>query len=52
MDTPSNPSVARCSVLVLGANGRFGAAAAQAFRDAGWRVMAQVRRVQIGRAHV
>lgn len=32
------------SVLVLGANGRFGAAAAQAFRDAGWRVLAQVRR--------
>ena len=39
--TASTPP--RC-VLVLGANGRFGAAAAQAFRDAGWRVLAQVRR--------
>jgi nucleoside-diphosphate-sugar epimerase len=35
-----NPS----TVLVLGANGRFGAAAVQAFADAGWRVLAQVRR--------
>jgi nucleoside-diphosphate-sugar epimerase len=32
-------------VLILGANGRFGAAAATAFADAGWRVLAQVRRV-------
>lgn len=32
------------TVLVLGANGRFGAAAAQAFSAAGWRVLAQVRR--------
>ncbi len=32
------------TVLVLGANGRFGAAAAQAFAAAGWRVLAQVRR--------
>lgn len=31
-------------VLVLGANGRFGLAAAQAFDAAGWRVLAQVRR--------
>jgi nucleoside-diphosphate-sugar epimerase len=30
--------------LVLGANGRFGAAAVQAFADAGWQVLAQVRR--------
>ena len=32
------------TVLVLGANGRFGFAAAQAFAAAGWRVVAQVRR--------
>lgn len=32
------------SVLVLGANGRFGAAASRAFESAGWRVLAQVRR--------
>ena len=32
------------TVLSLGANGRFGAAAAAAFADAGWRVLAQVRR--------
>ena len=32
------------AVLVLGANGRFGLAAAQAFAAAGWRVLAQVRR--------
>ncbi len=32
------------TVLVLGANGRFGLAAAQAFAGAGWRVLAQVRR--------
>ena len=32
------------TVLVLGANGRFGLAAAQAFAAAGWRVLAQVRR--------
>ena len=32
------------SVLVLGANGRFGLAAAQAFDAAGWHVVAQVRR--------
>lgn len=31
-------------VLVLGANGRFGRAATQAFAGAGWRVLAQVRR--------
>jgi len=33
------------TVLVLGANGRFGAAAVQAFAAAGWRVLAQARRV-------
>ena len=32
------------TVLVLGANGRFGLAAAQAFAASGWRVLAQVRR--------
>ena len=32
------------TVLVLGANGRFGLAATQAFAGAGWRVLAQVRR--------
>jgi len=37
------PSTRR-SVLVLGANGRFGAAAAHAFAAAGWQVLAQVRR--------
>ncbi len=32
------------TVLILGANGRLGCAAAQAFVGAGWRVLAQVRR--------
>lgn len=32
------------TVLILGANGRLGLAAAQAFDRAGWRVLAQVRR--------
>jgi len=32
------------TALILGANGRFGLAAAQAFDAAGWRVLAQVRR--------
>ena len=32
------------SVLILGANGRLGAAATKAFADAGWRVLAQARR--------
>jgi nucleoside-diphosphate-sugar epimerase len=39
MDTPPSPTV-----LILGANGRLGLAAAQAFTAAGWRVLAQVRR--------
>jgi nucleoside-diphosphate-sugar epimerase len=34
----------RPAVLILGANGRLGLAAAQAFDQAGWRVLAQVRR--------
>jgi nucleoside-diphosphate-sugar epimerase len=40
--TPTSPD--RPTVLILGANGRFGCAAAQAFDAAGWRVLAQVRR--------
>lgn len=32
------------TVLILGANGRFGQAATHAFAQAGWRVLAQVRR--------
>ena len=35
------------SVLVLGANGRFGQAAVQAFAAAGWRVLAQARRAPV-----
>lgn len=34
----------RSTVLVLGANGRFGAAATEAFAAAGWSVLAQARR--------
>ena len=34
-------------VLVLGANGRFGRAAVDAFAAAGWRVLAQLRRAPI-----
>ncbi|MCE9659711.1 MAG: NAD-dependent epimerase/dehydratase family protein [Burkholderiales bacterium] len=37
-------SASRRTVLVLGANGRFGLAAEQAFAAAGWTVLAQVRR--------
>lgn len=37
--TPASPTV-----LVLGANGRFGAAAVQAFAAAGWQVLAHARR--------
>ena len=40
MRLPSPPS----TVLILGANGRLGAAAVQAFASAGWHVLAQVRR--------
>lgn len=39
LTTPS-----RRTVLILGANGRLGLAAAQAFEAAGWQVLAQVRR--------
>lgn len=31
------------TVLILGARGRFGMAAARAFADAGWRVLGQTR---------
>lgn len=41
-DQSTSPRTRR--VLILGANGRFGLAAAQAFDAAGWDVMAQVRR--------
>jgi len=34
--------------LVLGANGRFGAAAVAAFAAAGWTVLAQARRAPAG----
>jgi nucleoside-diphosphate-sugar epimerase len=44
------------TVLVLGAAGRFGAAAVQAFAGAGWRVLAQARRappcLPQGAAHI
>lgn len=43
MPTPSTPTV-----LVLGAQGRFGAAATRAFTAAGWRVLAQARRPPAG----
>jgi nucleoside-diphosphate-sugar epimerase len=36
--------MSRPTVLVLGANGRLGAVAVQAFADAGWHVLAQLRR--------
>ncbi len=41
---PSHPGDRRPAVLILGANGRLGCAAAHAFDAAGWRVLAQVRR--------
>lgn len=42
--TDLGPDLMPPTVLILGANGRLGAAAAQAFDAAGWRVLAQVRR--------
>lgn len=46
MHVPAHPAPAteRRTVLILGANGRLGLAAARAFDAAGWRVLAQVRR--------
>ncbi|MGQ0710293.1 MAG: sugar nucleotide-binding protein [Rhodoferax sp.] len=41
METADSP---RHTVIVLGASGRFGGAAARAFAQAGWRVVAQTRR--------
>jgi nucleoside-diphosphate-sugar epimerase len=35
------------TVLILGANGRFGSAAVRAFAAAGWKVLAQVRRAPV-----
>lgn len=40
----STSPAARPTVLILGANGRLGCAAARAFDAGGWRVLAQVRR--------
>jgi nucleoside-diphosphate-sugar epimerase len=40
----SFPPDSRPTVLILGANGRLGCAAARAFDAAGWQVLAQVRR--------
>jgi uncharacterized protein YbjT (DUF2867 family) len=42
--TTMNRSTTAPRILILGANGRFGAAAAQAFAAAGWTVLAQARR--------
>ena len=42
--TDHSPNQRQRRVLILGANGRFGLAAAQAFDAAGWEVLAQVRR--------
>jgi nucleoside-diphosphate-sugar epimerase len=39
--------MSRPLVLVLGANGRFGAAAVHAFSGAGWQVLAQMRRAPV-----
>jgi nucleoside-diphosphate-sugar epimerase len=50
------PTPRQRRVLILGANGRFGLAAAQAFDAAGWEVLAQVRRTPAAgmpaRAHI
>jgi len=39
------------TVLILGANGRFGRVAARAFADAGWNVVAQARKPLVDSAH-
>lgn len=46
------PTMTRPTVLVLGAAGRFGAAATSAFAVAGWRVLAQARRALAAAPHV
>lgn len=46
MTTPASlgsPAAAASTVLILGARGRLGMAAARAFAQAGWQVLAQVR---------
>jgi nucleoside-diphosphate-sugar epimerase len=45
--TDHTPPARTRRVLILGANGRFGLAAAQAFDAAGWDVLAQVRRTPV-----
>ena len=45
--TDLSPTQRQRRVLILGANGRFGLAAAQAFDAAGWEVLAQVRRAAV-----
>jgi nucleoside-diphosphate-sugar epimerase len=45
---PKETAMPTPTVLVLGANGRLGRAAADAFAAAGWRVLAQARRVPTG----
>jgi len=47
LPTSAHDTRARASVLVLGANGRFGSAATRAFADAGWHVHAQARRAPV-----
>ncbi|MFM2120068.1 MAG: hypothetical protein RL722_1536, partial [Pseudomonadota bacterium] len=42
--TPHRPDERQRRVLVLGARGRFGAAAVSAFASRGWQVLAQHRR--------
>ena len=42
----NQPNPVRPTVLVLGAKGRFGAAAVNAFAAAGWQVRAQSRRAE------
>ncbi len=44
MTTSTATATVPRTVLILGANGRLGCAAAQAFHAAGWSVLAQVRR--------
>jgi nucleoside-diphosphate-sugar epimerase len=48
--SPEHTMQDRPTVLVLGAHGRFGGAAVQAFAAAGWRVLAQARRAPSSRA--
>ena len=44
MNATTMNSTSPNTALILGANGRFGQAAVQAFAQAGWRVLAQMRR--------